>query len=66
MIKDGPRCVYAHCPAPKCKAIVHEEAYKNLTTKAIYDKYNTFLLRSFVDDNPQVNIIISFHLHPDG
>lgn len=54
MVKDGPRSVYARCPAPKCKAIVHEEAYKQLTSPETYKKYCTFLFRSFVDDNAQI------------
>lgn len=53
-IKDGPSCVHARCPAPKCKAIVHEQAYKKLVTNQQFDRFNTFLLRSFVDDNTQI------------
>lgn len=53
-IKDGPACVYAKCPAPKCKAIVHEVAYKTLVPKDLFEKYNYFLWRSFVEDNPQM------------
>lgn len=53
-IKDGPSCVYAKCPAPKCKSIVHEQAYKTLVSKEQCERYNTFLHRSYVDDNAQI------------
>lgn len=62
MIKDGPRSVYARCPAPKCDTIVHEAAYKALVSKELFDRYNYFLLRSFVEDNDNVSrISFSFH-----
>eukprot|EP01119_Soliformovum_irregulare_P003803 TRINITY_DN14864_c0_g1_i1.p1 TRINITY_DN14864_c0_g1~~TRINITY_DN14864_c0_g1_i1.p1 ORF type:complete len:514 (+),score=110.76 TRINITY_DN14864_c0_g1_i1:51-1592(+) len=51
MIRDGPRSVYARCPAPKCKAIVHEAAYKSLVDPKLYERYSYFLQRSFVEDN---------------
>lgn len=50
-IKEGPRCVFARCPSPKCNSIVHEEAYKKLSSKQNYEKYKVFLFRSYVDDN---------------
>lgn len=53
-VKDGPACVYARCPAPKCNSIVHEAAYKQLTAPATFEKYLSFLHRSFVDDNAQM------------
>eukprot|EP01114_Cavostelium_apophysatum_P018563 TRINITY_DN576_c0_g1_i1.p1 TRINITY_DN576_c0_g1~~TRINITY_DN576_c0_g1_i1.p1 ORF type:complete len:511 (+),score=127.36 TRINITY_DN576_c0_g1_i1:176-1708(+) len=53
-IKDGPTSVYARCPAPKCKSIVHEQAYKTLVSKPLFERYTTFLHRSFVDDNAQI------------
>jgi len=54
LIKDGPRSVNARCPAPKCKCIVHEAAYKQLVNPQTYERYKTYLLRSFVEDNPHV------------
>jgi len=53
-IKDGAACVMARCPSPKCRAIVHEQAYKKLISPQLYERYNIFLLRSFVDDNTQI------------
>eukprot|EP01118_Nematostelium_gracile_P013300 TRINITY_DN4_c0_g1_i2.p1 TRINITY_DN4_c0_g1~~TRINITY_DN4_c0_g1_i2.p1 ORF type:complete len:540 (-),score=136.34 TRINITY_DN4_c0_g1_i2:83-1480(-) len=53
-IRDGAEAVHAKCPAPKCKAIVHEAAYKVLVSPDKYERYNTFLLRSFVEDNEQM------------
>jgi len=53
-VKDGPACVYAKCPSPKCPMMVHEKAYKDLLPSKLYEKYSTFLFRSYVDDNPQI------------
>jgi ariadne-1 len=53
-ISEGPECVYATCPAPKCKVRVHEEAYEALVDSDMYDKYSHYVLKSFVDDNPLV------------
>jgi len=53
-IKDGPIAIYSKCPAPKCKCIVHEQAYKQLVSPAQFEKYNRFLMRSFVEDNTQI------------
>lgn len=53
-IKDGPRCVYITCPAPKCKTIVHEAAYKNLVSPELFERYNSFLLKCFVEDNEHI------------
>lgn len=53
MIRDGPRAVYAKCPAPKCQATVHEEAYKSIVSAEMYERYKKFLLRSFVEDNEE-------------
>jgi len=40
--------------APKCKSVVHEEAYKKIVSPELFDKYSRYLLRSFVEDNPKV------------
>eukprot|EP01087_Luapelamoeba_hula_P020848 TRINITY_DN717_c0_g1_i1.p1 TRINITY_DN717_c0_g1~~TRINITY_DN717_c0_g1_i1.p1 ORF type:complete len:534 (-),score=92.35 TRINITY_DN717_c0_g1_i1:159-1760(-) len=53
-IKDGPRCIYSHCMAPKCTSVVHEDAYKSIVSAEDFKRYSTYLLRSFVDDNPKV------------
>ncbi|EGG21134.1 ariadne-like ubiquitin ligase [Cavenderia fasciculata] len=53
-IGEGPECILATCPAPKCKVRVHEEAVKKLVETPTYEKYANFILKSFVDDNPQV------------
>ncbi|GAM27869.1 hypothetical protein SAMD00019534_110450 [Acytostelium subglobosum LB1] len=53
-IGEGPECISATCPAPKCKVKVHEEAFKKLVDGPVFDKYSTYVLRSYVDDNAQV------------
>lgn len=55
MVKEGPKAVYTKCPSPKCKCIVHEEAFKRLVSPEIFAKYTEYMLRSFVEDNLQVN-----------
>lgn len=53
-IAEGTDCVSAKCPAPKCKAKVHDIAYKTLVDPEMFVKYSNFVLKSFVDDNPLV------------
>lgn len=53
-IKDGPICISARCPAPKCKAIVNENAFKTLVDEASFKKYEHYLARSFVENNDYV------------
>eukprot|EP01133_Synstelium_polycarpum_P006598 gene6598-7662_t len=53
-VGEGPECIYSTCPAPKCKVRVHEDAFKKLVDQPVFEKYSTFILKSFVDDNPQV------------
>jgi len=53
-IGDGPSCIYSRCPSPKCNAIVHEQAFKQLTPDTTYQRYIKYMFRSFVDDNPHV------------
>jgi len=53
-INEGPECAYATCPAPKCKVKAHEIAFKSLVSPPMYEKYQIFLLKSFVNDNPLV------------
>eukprot|EP01121_Diplochlamys_sp_Union-15-3_P018346 TRINITY_DN6656_c0_g2_i1.p1 TRINITY_DN6656_c0_g2~~TRINITY_DN6656_c0_g2_i1.p1 ORF type:complete len:503 (+),score=81.00 TRINITY_DN6656_c0_g2_i1:99-1607(+) len=51
---QGADCVWTHCPSPGCKEQVHELAFKKLVTKPLYQNYKRFLLRSLVEDNPQI------------
>jgi len=53
-ISEGPECVYATCPAPKCRVRVHDSTVRNLVGQQFYEKYAGFVLKSFVDDNPLV------------
>lgn len=53
-ISSGPECVSARCPAPKCKAKVHEDAYNALVDPEMFAKYSNFVIKSYVDDNPLV------------
>lgn len=53
-IKDGPACVTARCPSPRCKAIVHESVFKTLVDAPSYERYSHFFMRSFVENNDYV------------
>lgn len=53
-IKEGPSCVYAKCPAPKCKCTIHEKAYETLVGPKALERYSHFLTRSFVEDNERI------------
>lgn len=53
-IQDGVECITKKCMWPKCICVVHEEAYKKIVSPTLYEIYNKFLFRSFVDDNPKV------------
>eukprot|EP01099_Mayorella_cantabrigiensis_P004224 TRINITY_DN316_c0_g1_i2.p2 TRINITY_DN316_c0_g1~~TRINITY_DN316_c0_g1_i2.p2 ORF type:complete len:246 (-),score=77.19 TRINITY_DN316_c0_g1_i2:936-1673(-) len=53
-IEDGAESVYTRCMSPGCKEIVHEEAFKAIVTPQLFKKYSAYLLRSFVEDNPQI------------
>jgi len=53
-IKDGPSCVIAKCPSPKCKALVHEVAFKILVDEKLLEKYKYYFTRSFVENNDYV------------
>eukprot|EP01090_Pellita_catalonica_P016142 TRINITY_DN4551_c0_g1_i1.p1 TRINITY_DN4551_c0_g1~~TRINITY_DN4551_c0_g1_i1.p1 ORF type:complete len:404 (-),score=50.42 TRINITY_DN4551_c0_g1_i1:464-1519(-) len=53
-IDEGAECITKNCMAPGCKCVVHEEAYKKILSAARLKKYQKFLLRSFVEDNPKV------------
>jgi len=53
-IKEGAECTLTKCMRPKCKDLVHEDAFRIIVSPDLYTQYSRFLLRSFVDDNPQV------------
>lgn len=41
------------CPAPTCRALVHDDAFKKHLGKRDYARYESFVRRSFVDSNPR-------------
>jgi hypothetical protein len=42
------------CPSSKCSIIVDETLVSNLVDKNSKEKYEKYLTRSFIDDNPHV------------
>lgn len=53
-IKEGPNCLSLTCPAPKCNVLVNESIVNATVDKEYKQKYQIFLSRSFIDDNPNV------------
>lgn len=53
-VASGPNCVFAHCMAPKCTELCHEECFKRIVSPALFERYREFLHRSFIDQNPNV------------
>jgi len=53
-IKEGTSCLLTKCPNLNCKIIVDETLVVNLVDKNEKEKYEKYLTRSFIDDNPHV------------
>eukprot|EP00668_Euglena_longa_P004748 GGOE01005546.1.p1 GENE.GGOE01005546.1~~GGOE01005546.1.p1 ORF type:complete len:630 (+),score=206.80 GGOE01005546.1:54-1892(+) len=60
-VDDGPSCVQTHCPAPKCWQAVDELLFQELLPQDTLARYQKFLLRSFVEDNPNIRWCPSPH-----
>ena len=54
-IGDGPGCLILQCPYPSCFAAVGRVMISQFASKEDDDKYSDYLLRSYVEDNSQVN-----------
>nr|GMC55917.1 probable E3 ubiquitin-protein ligase ARI8 [Ipomoea batatas] len=50
-INDGPGCLMLRCPDPSCSAAVGQDMVQELASRDDKEKYNRYLLRSFVEDN---------------
>ena len=51
-VEEGPDCIFAKCPMPKCGEVVTQEVYQRIlgpSKPALYAKYEQYLLQSFVD-----------------
>ena len=53
-IKDGTQCLSLKCPYPKCNLVVSEVMIKKTVSKELFEKYNKYLMRSFIDDDPNI------------
>ncbi|CEO99254.1 hypothetical protein PBRA_001160 [Plasmodiophora brassicae] len=55
-LADGPSCVFATCPAVKCREIVHEDMWHRVFEEESrqIQRYSAFLLRSYVELNPNL------------
>ena len=52
-VGDGPECVLTVCPNHTCNMIVPERLFKQLLPEERYQRYRSFLLKSFVDLSTQ-------------
>jgi ariadne-1 len=53
-INQGPSCLLVSCPFPKCNISVNESVVSQTVDMDHKNKYEKFLSRSFVDDNPKI------------
>jgi len=53
-IKEGTSCLLTKCPNSNCKIIVDETLVISIVEKNEKEKYEKYLTRSFIDDNPHV------------
>ena len=49
-INDGRGCLMLRCPEPKCRATVGEELIYSLASNEDKEKYNNYLVRSYIED----------------
>ncbi|KAM7487017.1 hypothetical protein LguiA_003026 [Lonicera macranthoides] len=50
-INDGPGCLSLRCPDPSCGAAIAQDMIDMLASNEDKDKYNRYLLRSYIEDN---------------
>ncbi|CAK9141648.1 unnamed protein product [Ilex paraguariensis] len=53
-INDGPGCLVLRCPDPSCGAAVGQDMIDMLASDEDKEKYDRYLLRSYIEDNRKV------------
>lgn len=53
-INDGPGCLMLRCPDPSCGAAVDQDMINLLVSAEDKEKYDRYLLRSYIEDNKKV------------
>ena len=53
-LKSAHLVATTRCPFPKCGALVHEDAFQAHCNKDDYERYLSFVRRSFIDSNPKL------------
>eukprot|EP01028_Stygiella_incarcerata_P007655 TRINITY_DN318_c0_g1_i2.p1 TRINITY_DN318_c0_g1~~TRINITY_DN318_c0_g1_i2.p1 ORF type:complete len:494 (-),score=90.89 TRINITY_DN318_c0_g1_i2:133-1614(-) len=53
-LESGPSVIHSCCLMPKCPNVIPESLFKRVLPKDKYEVFSRYLLRSFVDDNPNV------------
>jgi ariadne-1 len=59
-INDGPGCLTLRCADPSCGSAIGEDMVLGLVSTEDQQKYTRYLLRSYVEDNRKVNILVHF------
>jgi hypothetical protein len=59
-INDGPGCLTLRCADPSCGAAIGEDMVLGLVSEEDQQKYMRYLLRSYVEDNRKVNLLLHF------
>lgn len=50
-VNDGKLCIVSRCPGFKCPILVPDKTFKNLTASDVFERHQSYLLRSYVEDN---------------
>lgn len=48
-VRDGPPCVFAHCPEYQCKQAMTRSAFLDLCSPPIAEKYIMYITRNFIE-----------------
>lgn len=57
-INDGRGCLLLRCPEPSCNAAVDPDMIDKLAPCEEKEKYSQFLLRSYIEDNREVCLVL--------
>lgn len=60
-INDGPGCLTLRCADPSCGSAIGEDMVLGLVLAEDQQKYIRYLLRSYVEDNRKVNVLIYYN-----
>jgi ariadne-1 len=53
-IKGGSNCLRLKCPSKDCNMVVTEKLLSKTVSNEFFEKYNNYLIKSFIDDDPNI------------